>query len=56
MVFVSLVSELFRRYPTFLILVGGKGGRGGNKMASASTPSANEPSGGKDPSVVNTCI
>ena len=27
----------------FIVLVGGIGGRGGIKMASASTPSANEP-------------
>ena len=33
----------FFRPLTFLVLVGGIGGSGGIKMASASTPSANEP-------------
>ena len=35
MVFLLLVSVLFRRPLTFIILVGGIGGRGGIKMASA---------------------
>ena len=43
MVFVLLVSVLFCGPLTFLILVGGIGGRGIIKMMSASTPSANEP-------------
>ena len=38
----TLVSVLFRGPLTILILMGGIGGRGGIKMASASTPSANE--------------
>ena len=42
MVFLLLVSVLFRGPLTFLILVGGIGGRGKIKIASASTPSANE--------------
>ena len=42
MVFVLLVFVLFCGPLTFLILVGGIGGRGGIKMVSASTPSANE--------------
>ena len=52
MVSVLLVAVLFRRPHTFLILVGGIGGRGGIKMASASTPSANEPA--KDLILVHT--
>ena len=39
----GIVSVLFCRPLTFLILVGGIGGRGIIKMMSASTPSANEP-------------
>ena len=42
MVFVLLVSVLFRRPLSCLILVGGNGGRGEVKMASATTPSTNE--------------
>ena len=52
MVFVLLVSVLFRRPLTFLILVGGIGGRGRIQMASASTQSANEPA--KDLILVHT--
>ena len=52
MVFVLLVSVLFRRLVTFPILVDGNGGRGRIKMASASTLSANEPV--KDLILVNT--
>ena len=52
MVFVLPVSVLFRGPLTFLILVGGIGGRGGIKMASASTLSANEPA--KDLILVHT--
>ena len=52
MVFVLLVSVPFRRPLTFLILVGGIGGWGSIKMASASTPSANEPA--KDLILVHT--
>ena len=37
-----LLSVLLSMTPYFLILVGGSGGHGGIKMASASTPSANE--------------
>ena len=47
-----LVSVLFREPLTFLILVGGISGRGGVKMASASTLSANE--NAKDLIVVHT--
>ena len=39
----KIVSILLRRPLTFLILVGGISGQGGIKMASATTPSANEP-------------
>ena len=35
MVFLLLVSVLFQRFLTFIILVDGIGGRGGIKMASA---------------------
>ena len=42
MVFLLLVSVLFSGTLTLVILVGGNGGRGEMKMASASTPSANE--------------
>ena len=52
MVLVLLVSVLFRPPFPFLIVVGGKGGWGGIKMASASTPSANEPA--KDLVLVHT--
>ena len=52
MSFLLLVSVLFRRSLPFLILVGGIGGRGEIKMASASTPSVNEPA--KDLIVVHT--
>ena len=52
MVFVLLCSVLFRGPLTFLILVGGIGGRGGIKMASVSTLSANEPA--KDLILVHT--
>ena len=38
-----LVSVLFRGPLTFYLLVGGIGGRGGIKMASANTQSPNEP-------------
>ena len=48
----TVVSIFFKRPLTFLILVGGIGGRGGIKMASASTPSANEPA--KDLILVHT--
>ena len=48
----TLVSVLFGGPLTILILVGGIGGRGGIKMASASTPSANEPT--KDVILVHT--
>ena len=41
-----LVSVLFQRSLTFLILVGGIGGLGGIKMVSASTLSANGPANG----------
>ena len=43
MVFLLLVAVFFRGSLTVLILVGGIGGRGGIKIVSASTPSANEP-------------
>ena len=39
----TLVSILFSRTPYLFILVGSIGGQRGIKMASASTPSANEP-------------
>ena len=52
MVFVLLVSVPFRRPHTFLILVGGIGEWGRIKMASTSTPSANEPA--KDLILVHT--
>ena len=52
MVFLLLDSVLFRGRLTFLILVGGNGGRGEIKMASASTPSANEQA--KDVVLVHT--
>ena len=42
MVFLLLVSVLFRRPLPCLILVGGNGGQGEIKMVSASTPSTNE--------------
>ena len=42
MFFLLIVSKLFRRPLPFLILVGGNGGRGEIKMASASTPSTND--------------
>ena len=42
MVFLLLVSVLFSRPLTILILVGGIGGWGGIKMASASIPSASQ--------------
>ena len=48
----TLVSVLFRGPLTILILIGGIGGQGGIKMASASTPSANEPA--KDLILVHT--
>ena len=43
MVFLLLVSILSRRPLTFIIVVGVIGGRGGIKMATAKTQSANEP-------------
>ena len=43
MFLVLLVPYFFRGSLIFLILVGGISGRGRIKMASASTPSANEP-------------
>ena len=52
MVFLLLVSVLFRGPLTILLLVGSIGGRGGIKMVSASTPSANEPA--KDLILVHT--
>ena len=54
MVFLLLVSVLFLTTPSlpFIILVGSNGGRGTIKMASASTPSANEPA--KDLILVHT--
>ena len=52
MVFLLLVSVLFSGTLTLLILVGGNGGRGEMKMASASTPSANEQA--KDVVLVHT--
>ena len=42
MFFPILVSVLFSKTPYLLILVGGIGGKGEIKIASASTPSANE--------------
>ena len=42
MVFLLLVSVLFRRPLPLLISVGGNGGRGEIKMASASTPITND--------------
>ena len=42
MVFLLLISVLFRGSLTFLILVGGSSGEREIKMVSASTPSANE--------------
>ena len=42
MFFPILVSVLFSKTPYLLILVGGIGGQGEIKIASASTPSANE--------------
>ena len=53
MIFLLLVSVLFRGPLTILILVGGISGHGGIKMASASTPSANEPA--NDIIIVHTC-
>ena len=52
MLFLLLVSILFSRTLTFLILVGGNGGRGEINMASARTPSANEQA--KDDVLVHT--
>ena len=52
MVFLLLVSVLFSMTLTILILVDGIGERGGIKMVSASTPSANEPA--KDLILVHT--
>ena len=50
---VTSFRTFFRRPLTFLILLGsGIGGRGGIKMVSASTPSANEPA--KDLILVHT--
>ena len=43
MVFAILVSVLFSMTPSLHYIGGQYGGRGGIKMASASTPSANEP-------------
>ena len=48
----KIVSVLLQRPLTFLILVGSVSGQGGIKMASASTPSANEPA--KDLILVHT--
>ena len=42
MIFLLLVSVLFRRPFTFIIVVGGIGGWGGIKMMSGKTQSANE--------------
>ena len=42
MVFVLLFSVLFSRTPSLPYIGGGIGGQGGIKMASASTPPANE--------------
>ena len=42
MVFLLLDSVLFLRPLTFFIVMGGIGGRGGIKMASANSQSANE--------------
>ena len=52
MVFLLLVSVLFRGPLTFLVLVGGISGQGKIKIASASTPSPNEPA--KDLNLVHT--
>ena len=49
---VFVFPYLFCGPLTFLILVGGIGGQGGINMASASTPSANEPA--KDIILVHT--
>ena len=42
LLFLLLVSVLFSKPLTFIIVVGGIGGRGGIIMASAKTQSANE--------------
>ena len=42
MVFLLLVAELFLTSPSLPYIVGGIGGWGGIKLASASTPSVNE--------------
>ena len=52
MVFVLLVPVLFLGLLPFIIWVGGIGGRGGIKLVSANTPSANEPA--KDFILVHT--
>ena len=52
MIFLLLVSVLFRGPLTFLILVDGNSGRGEIKMASASTSPANEQA--KDVVMVHT--
>ena len=52
MILVLLVSVIICRPFNFLILVGAISRQGGIKMASASTPSANEPA--KDLNLVHT--